>query len=183
MLLWLLAENKSRTHKDAFCIRQTCNGLGSCSKDQHNYAALPPSPETIPKYYREIVDVCRAKDPLERPTARELLYLFPPSKKPLFYQSKTPTLENTVLEGFEDALSGTIYCDVCCRANIKEKFVHCNVCNTSDLDICHRCYAAGLHCHQEEHLLVDLKKVGGWKVPWRYHSKVQSSGHRDVFEV
>ena len=182
MLLWLLAENKARTHSDAYCMRQECN-VTTCSEDHSDFIGLPSLPDSIPKYYRDMVDACRAEDFQRRPAAREILEYFPEPNEPLFHRCDTPTLENTRLEGLGKGLQATITCDACYKADIEDSFFHCNVCDTGDFDICHRCYAAGIHCHQEEHLLVDLKKVGGWKVPWRYHSKVQSSGHRDIFKL
>jgi hypothetical protein len=38
---------------------------------------LPPLPESIPKYYREIVEGCRSTEPNDRPPAWRLLERFP----------------------------------------------------------------------------------------------------------
>ena len=182
LLLWLLAENKPRSHRAPLCIRQQCSDQTDCEKRHFSCIALPSLPETIPQYYREMVDACRSDNVEDRPAARSLLKRFPRLDEPLFSRARTPTLENTNLRGLGKGIRGSVGCNVC-NAFAVERFFHCNVCETNDFDLCYRCYIAGRHCHQEDHLLVEMKKIGGWKVPWRYHSKVQSSGHRDVFEL
>lgn len=182
LLLWLLAENKPRSHRAPLCIRRQCSGQTDCENRHFSRIALPSLPETVPQYYREIVDACRSDNIEDRPTARSLLKRFPRLDEPLFSRAKTPTVENTNLRGLGKGIRGSVGCNVCNEFEV-ERFFHCNVCETNDFDLCYRCYTAGRHCYQEDHLLIEMKKIGGWKVPWRYHSKVQSSGHRDVFEL
>ena len=182
LLLWLLAENKPRSHRAPLCIRRQCSGQTDCEKRHFSRIALPSLPETVPQYYREIVDACRSDNIEDRPTPRSLLKRFPQLDEPFFSRAKTPTLENTNLRGLGKGMRGTVGCNVCNEFEV-ERFFHCNVCETNDFDLCYTCYTAGRHCYQEDHLLIEMKKIGGWKVPWRYHSKVQSSGHKDIFEV
>ena len=183
LLLWLLAENRPRTHREAACIRQQCNEMENCVEDHKDRTALPCLPDNVPQYYRELVDSCRAENCEDRPTARDLLKQFPRMDEPLFHRAKTPTLENVNLENLGKGLQGSISCDICRKESIVESFFHCNVCRTGDFDICYGCYITGAHCHQVDHLLVEMKEVGGWRVPWRYHSKIQGSEHRDIFEL
>ncbi|KAL9102357.1 MAG: hypothetical protein Q9163_002479 [Psora crenata] len=96
LMLWLLAENKPETHTSPLCRRMECNRREYEGKDNNNTCdlshaepiALPPLPESIPKYFRDIVDACRREDPGTRPTAREILEMFPSlDENPPYHQN------------------------------------------------------------------------------------------------
>ncbi|MCJ1279822.1 hypothetical protein MMC21_007646 [Puttea exsequens] len=87
MLSWLLAENKPQTYASPVCGRMRCNGRRRKVEDRDNNCdlshpepiALPRLPESVPKYFRDLVDACRRADPDARPAAREILAMFPSS--------------------------------------------------------------------------------------------------------
>ena len=85
LMLWLLAENKLRTHASPVCSRMGCNEREKSGEQNSNLCdlshaepiVLPRLPESIPRYFRNIVDACRRTDPSARPAAREILEMFP----------------------------------------------------------------------------------------------------------
>ena len=79
LLLWLLAEKKPITRASPVCMRRGCVLLGEdgCDLSHAEPIALPGLPESVPRYYRDIVNSCRAEKPGDRPAARDLLHKFP----------------------------------------------------------------------------------------------------------
>lgn len=54
----------------------------------------------------------------------------------------------------------------------------------TDFDLCQTCYDCGMHCDDDEHMLVELGKVGSWIVPRWYHSCANGpAGERDVIDL
>lgn len=187
-LLWLIAENSTMNNASPACIRERCNEQGCRDKSHWNPILLPKLPESIPKYYREMVDACRARDPSNRPAAWRLLKLFP-----LLLSESTPLPElrnqghlntrNVDLSVMGGSLMGMVNCDLCRKRNLQLPFFHCNVCETGYFDLCWECYESGVHCEDNDHLLVEIVKVGNLIRPGRYHSSVRSTGKREVIKI
>ena len=185
LLLWLLAENIPRTSPSPVCIRERCNAQGgpSCDRSHAHPVGLPHLPESIPQYYRNVVDVCRAEDPNDRPAAWKLLELFPSTNESASFQSETLKSESMDISELGKGLRGIVSCNHCRKRNIQPPFFHCNVCELGDFEICQACYDGGAHCYDKDHFLVELKKIGSWTVPRKYHSSVRSLRNRDILEV
>jgi hypothetical protein len=207
LILWLLAENKPETRASPVCRRRGCNkredkrkdGNNTCDLSHAEPIALPPLPESIPKYFKDIVYACRREDPSTRPAAREILEMFPSSDEnspdhpnhdqkqrghgqPNLFsqQNHTPDIQ-TLADGVSVA---KIACSICAKRPVPLPFYHCNSCNYADFDLCQTCYDRGMHCDDDEHLLVEMGKIGSWIVPRRYHSCVKGSvGERDVIDL
>jgi serine/threonine protein kinase len=185
LILWLLAENVPRTHSSPMCMREGCNAqVGPfCDKSHVHPIALPRLPESIPQYYRDIVDACRAEDPNNRPTAWRLLELFPSTSKSKSLQIEASKPESMDMNVLGKGLIGMVNCNHCRKRNIQPPFFHCNVCQTGDFDICQACHNRGMHCYNRDHFLVEMRKIGSWTVAGKYHSSVKSSGNRDIIEL
>ena len=187
LMLWLLAESNPITKAIPICIRQKFNapGADACNHTHSEPDALPPLPESIPRYYRDMVDRCRAKKSGIRPTARDLLQLFPAQNGDLCEAQNGKLYEIGNVENRQGLRMSKVACSLCWKrpAQLELPIFHCNVCHMGDFDLCLACFEKGAHCKDEEHLLVELGKVGSWIVPRRYHSWVKSSGVRDVLDL
>lgn len=203
MMLWLLAENQPRTHDSPVCSRMGCNerennGEQNSSLCDLSHAApitLPPLPESIPRYFRDIVDACRRTDPSARPAAREILEMFPSldEESPHHHQQQGHGQAHLLpqqnhkpdIESLADGVRMLkITCSLCGRKILTSHIYHCNLCDYADFDLCQTCYDCGMHCYDDEHMLVELGKVGSWTVPRRYHSCVKyPAGERDVIDL
>ncbi len=201
LMLWLLAENKARTHASPVCSRMGCNGRKANGKQSGNLCdlshaepiALPPLPGSIPKYFRDIVDACRREDPSTRPAAREIIGMFPSSdedsphhqqghEQPQTFpqQNHTPDIETLA----DSVRMSKVSCSLCRKKILALPVYHCNSCDHAEFDLCQTCYDCGIHCYDDEHLLVELGKIGSWIVPRRYHSCVKYPvGKRDVIDL
>lgn len=207
LMLWLLAENKTGTHASPVCRRRGCNSYKYKGKDESKTCdlshvepiALPQLPESIPKYFRDIVDACRREDPSTRPAAREILERFPPSDENsphhqnhhqqqqehgqphlLPQQNHSPDIK-ILASGLQIA---TVACNICSKLRVPLPMYHCNSCHYGDFDLCQTCYDRGMHCYNDEHHLVEMGKIGSWIVPKRYHSSVKGPAReRDVIEL
>ncbi|KAL9610742.1 MAG: hypothetical protein Q9167_004561 [Letrouitia subvulpina] len=185
MLLWLLAENKPETHASPVCRRMQCNTRGkkdgTCDSSHAEPVALPLLPESIPKYFRDIVDACRREDPSKRPAAREILQMFPCSNiSQLGISGSNKADIRMIAEGMK---INRIACNICDRRPLPLPIFHCNVCELGDFDLCQVCYKGGTHCDDDSHFLVEIGMIGSWIVPQKYHSCVKSSGTRDIIDL
>jgi serine/threonine protein kinase len=139
------------------------------------FIALPPLPERIPKYYRDIVDECRSVDPNDRPSAWRLLERFPPRTDSESPQNEVEGLRNVELslKSMKKAFSRRVWCEYCWNG-VQESYFHCDICAEGNFDICLRCYSQGRHCFDAGHLLVQFVQMeSGWTVSNRYHSMVR----------
>lgn len=157
VLLWILAENPPRISRSPMCIRERCDLKNSACRNEthHDPIALPRLPDSIPRYYRDAVDSCRAEDPNKRPAAWRLLESFPPRSCSRTSQNSDPkpgTLDTSSLTKSFGFFS--FICDICQRNidAIDEASFHCNICNNGDFDLCMSCYDTGIHCYEENHL-------------------------------
>lgn len=145
MLLWLLAENKPETHASPVCRRLQCNTRrekdDTCDLSHAEPVALPPLPDSIPKYFRDIVDACRREDPSKRPAAREILEMFPSSNISQHLQPGIPGSNKTDVKMLAKGMKVTrITCSICDRSPLPLPLLHCHVCEFGDFDLCQTCY-------------------------------------------
>lgn len=185
LILWLLAENVTRTNTSPVCIRERCNEKAAppCDESHIDPIALPRLPESIPQYYRDIIDACRAEQPNERPSARSLLELFPQTREAPPFRLDSSGYQPNQLDSVGRSVLPDVNCDRCRKRYILGLSFHCGVCHMGDFDICQACYDAGVHCYEEDHLLVDMRKIGSWVVPGKYHSNVKDSGQRCIVDL
>ena len=111
-LLWLLAENKPITRPSPNCMRQKCSTLGgdACDLSHVEPIVFPPLPESVSKYYREIVDQCQAENPGARPATRDLLKNFPVLGDP----PRSQKVGQSYGEGIKLAIEGLQMSKVAC---------------------------------------------------------------------
>lgn len=185
LILWHLAESLPRTHSSPVCCKEGCNAqVGPfCDKSHIDPIALPRLPESIPQYYRSIVDACRAERPNDRLAAWRLLKLFPSTSESESSQIETSKPERLDINVLGKGLLGFVTCDYCRKRRIQLPIFHCNICETGNFDICQACFNGGMHCFDRDHFLVEMRKIGSWVVPGKYHSSVKSSGDRDSFAL
>lgn len=187
LLVWLLAESKPITRASPVCMRRGCVTLGeeACDLSHVEPIALPQLPESIPRYYRDIVNSCRADQPSDRPAARDLLQKFPTMGGTLYQTHfREPFDSGSSTFGGGVQLS-RVACSLCWKRPNYQKLpvFHCNVCDLGDFDLCQACFEGGAHCYDDDHLIVELGKIGSWQVPRRYHSCVKSSGDREIIHL
>ena len=183
MILWILAESFS-SRVSTSRLRERFSTLSGpyYSDSLVDTIALPRLANSIPQYYKDVVDACRAENPNERPPARRLLELFPPTNNSESCRIGYAKPESMDVGSLRACVAKTVTCDLCGKG-IRMLFFHCNICSKGDYDICPKCYDAGLHCLEQDHLLVELENRGSCPVARRYHSRVKSSGKRDVIEL
>ena len=186
MMLWHLAAESPQPSRSPWCIEKGCSRNGSdCSDSSHiDPLGLPNLPESVPKYYRDIISRCRAEDPSDRPAAWRLLKMFPPSSHAKRLDAETAGPESLDLSTIGWKLFDGTACDHCGEV-IRHSFFHCNLCNTGDFDMCQDCYGRGLHCAESDHLLVhmELEELQDGAIAGKYHSSVKDSGMRDIVEL
>ena len=189
LLLWLLAENVPLSRASPVCIKEGCNLEGDfCYLESHMEAvALPDLPEHIPQYYKTIVKCCRAESPEDRPPARQLLERFPTMHDFQPTPSTSSTSESTSarsnINSLGRGLLGMKRCNGCGTTDIQSHFFYCSACDTGDFDICPGCYDKGLHCHDNDHLLAEVKNDGITAVAGKWHSSPQAIGGREIFDL
>lgn len=188
LLLWLIAENGPITRASPVCMRRRCDSAKDCSCDLTHAEpiALPRLPESIPQYFRDMVDDCRAENPSDRPAAWELLQRFPATSDSLQQpELSVPQVPHSPASStLESGLRpNTVACSNCEARQLQFPIFHCKICDMDDFDLCQTCFEAGGHCYDEAHFLVELGKMGSLIVPRKYHSCVKNSGVRDVLEL
>lgn len=184
--LWFLAENGPTNHTSPICMRKHCSERGTTCEESHTEPiALPRLSDAVPKYFRDIVDACRAEHPEDRPPARKLLELFPsPNVVSRHGQSEAMYVSTSLdIASMGKRLQAGVTCDRCRDRDAARHLFHCCVCANGDFDLCHACYEAGRHCLDKDHLLVEMVDLEGCLVVRRYHSSVKSSGNRDIVEL
>lgn len=182
-VLWLLAENPSRMSNSPSCIRAQCAGQSRICNQQSHFSTidLPPLPDDVPLYYREMIGACRAREPNDRPAARVLLKMFPSSySAPILEHVLHP---NTGFDSMPENLVGMGYCNYCQVRPLPLPFFHCNVCIRGNFDMCQRCYDQKYHCYEESHLLVEMIGRNGMVIPGRYFSSVDNTGSRNIIQL
>ncbi|KAL8928215.1 MAG: hypothetical protein Q9208_001925 [Pyrenodesmia sp. 3 TL-2023] len=182
LLLWLLAENEPITRASPVCMRRRCDTANdsSCDLTHAEPIALPRLPKSIPQYFRDMVDDCRAENPSDRPAAWELLQKFPAASDSL--QQPELSVPQAPRSPAFNTLN-RVTCNNCMAESPEFPIFHCNICDSNDFDLCQTCFEAGGHCLEESHLLVEVVKIGSWMIPRKYYSCVKSSGAREVIEI
>ena len=148
----------------------------------HEALSLPRLPDTIPQYYRNMVEWCRAPDLRVRPTAKRILDLFPVAV------ATAAALPIGSIRAIHDALPELNFsftsCDFCNERCFGTSF-NCPICDEGDFDICVACYGRGRYCNDSAHRLVELHvgASGIFENSGRYHSSVKMGGLRDILTV
>ena len=175
LVLWQLALPKARFGSQLWCEIAGCQK--QICKDRHLSTALPVLPEYVPRYYQDLIAACRAEQPLQRPTARDLL-----TKIPSYCLQETWTSNDIAAMSSHNVTQDSapqIYCDIC--ENIEEStWYHCDVCHNGDYDICKACFTKGLHCKDAAHLIQRMERFD--TTLDHYYSSIESSGKRTVVE-
>ncbi|KAH9206807.1 hypothetical protein DL95DRAFT_486091 [Leptodontidium sp. 2 PMI_412] len=145
--------------------------------------ALPALPEEVPKYYKDIVEICRLRDPIQRPPARKLLEMFLLTNE-LTSEPEPEAEKALVLRQIVDEFNHLeILCDMCEEETSAQAF-HCNVCSDGDFDICLTCMNKGVHCYDPAHFLVEMASKQGVLVALNsYYSSMKADGKRDVVHL
>ena len=77
-----------------------------------------------------------------------------------------------------------VSCSLYGRKLLTSHIYHYNSYDYGGFNLCQTCYDRGMHCYDDEHMLVELGKIGSWTVPRRYHSCVKySAGERDIIDL
>ncbi|KAF2804369.1 uncharacterized protein BDZ99DRAFT_151889 [Mytilinidion resinicola] len=138
--------------------------------------------ELVPTYYKDIVDACRAEDPLDRPSAAKLLSLLPSGTSETEFQGGQDAKPISIdVDTMWKCHPWSNFCDHCGKI-ISGLIFHCNLCRAGNYDACLGCFKAGFHCLDQTHLLVEVRSEGNIPIGKRYHSSVGSSGLRVVTE-
>jgi len=102
---------------------------------------------------------------------------------PIQEASETECLldSRTELEDHLKIWSNSLACNDCERM-ISEHYFHCNICDSSDFDLCLGCFRKGKHCLDKDHWVMEC----GIAVPTgeeRYYSGVKENGQRDEIDL
>jgi len=140
---------------------------------------LPPLSESVPEYYRKVVEECCSVGPNDRPSAWRLLRRFPPRKDSGISQNEgsRPETIGLGLRSMKKAFMDIrIMCTHCFKV-VQESYFHCTVCDEGDFDMCLNCYSEGRHCYDGGHLLTEVvESEPGWTVSKRFHFHSQALG-------
>jgi hypothetical protein len=142
------------------------NPFGLPEASEVDHIALPRLPGNIPLYYRNMIDLCRAEDPHQRPPAWRLLAMFPPTGDS-WSSSQNEALvlqpETVDIDSLKRSCTKFVGCDSCSN-DVGKYFFHCNICRAGDFDICVACFDRGLHCYERDHFLVEMvmTKTQSW---------------------
>ena len=168
LMLWLLAENKPTLRASPVCMRMKCDWANdsSCDLSHAEPVTLPQLPTSIPQYFRDMIDDCRAGSPSSRPAAWELLRRFPAAsdrlhQPELSVPQKTPQWpgSGTLETGLR---MSRVACCICKLRPVPLPLFHCKVCDMDNFDLCQACFEAGRHCYNMDHYLVELEERVAW---------------------
>ena len=179
-LLWVLAENKPHNFTALVCP----GNKYTCDLPRPELVALPQLSESIPNYYRSIVDACRADNPRDRPAARDILKLLTYVNEPESAPPKPAEIASAEISLLmREQGCYWLVCDNCLEEAIQPPFFHCNTCENGDFDICQKCYDGGKHYFDNDHMLVELEGTEIQAIVHRYHGSVNNSGARNIVEM
>ncbi|KAL8930145.1 MAG: hypothetical protein Q9208_000762 [Pyrenodesmia sp. 3 TL-2023] len=111
--------------------------------------SCPPAMGEVPAYFQNMIRKCRSRDPKGRPSARQLLAMFPDEVR---NGSAPPEITNITKMFPPLALGSGAYCDECGSLTNHDHY-HCDICSNDDLNLCPSCVARGIHCYVPEHKL------------------------------
>ena len=145
MLLWLLAEHR-RTTNGRFCVSAACTSFPRFKCAAHcNPVELPPCRGEVPLYFADMIRRCRLHDPQARPSAHELIKLFPTHSHELSDKKLFNSLADRI--GFS-----YVICNECGDACGTFHY-HCSKCLSDDWDLCPSCFQQGVGCYDSDHQL------------------------------
>jgi hypothetical protein len=199
ILLWHLYRDQHQQGPRTFCSLAGCNNVGLANCDEHkDPIALPKAAANSPDYLDRIIALCRQEDPRKRPTAREVVDMFPEDEE-ITRQINLLDTDKDVIPGDGSAIARLrrlevvrdlyAYCIICtlCRERCYEIYYKCEVCEFGNYDQCHECLVKGRHCYDRAHLLAKfnlkahankalLKKV-------TYYSSLNDKGEREEIVI
>lgn len=180
MTLWYLAMGYPKPKLRQGPSEDTKDWSAAFDLHSGGFIVLPPLPERIPKYYRDIVNECRSIDPSKRPSARSLLERFTTNNSEQSQIGGSGLgIVDLGLQSMERAFLIQKWCGLCIYG-VQGSAFHCDICHDGDFDICLNCYSQGHHCDDEGHMLAELvQRESRWVVSGRYYSVVRNSGARD----
>ncbi|KAL8919245.1 MAG: hypothetical protein Q9208_006906 [Pyrenodesmia sp. 3 TL-2023] len=149
--LWMIAEHKGNTHGYC-CSRNACTSVPrySCQAEHANPFELPPcSDKEAPPWFDDVISQCRKADSKQRSTARDLLQYFEKTAAP-------PALADLKAD-YSETGNHNVSCDECGTYVGFEIYYHCNTCNLGDFDLCQHCVSQGIHCPDEDHMLIQRR--------------------------
>jgi hypothetical protein len=184
LLLWSIASNQISRSKKMFCDIMNCqqtDSAGFCS--EHTYlVTLPTLADDVPQYYKNIVAACRHAEPNLRPSAGQLLEMFP-SDLELSSQFQPNQSESNA--DFAQTLiakygGANVFCDTC-GTETSVHFFHCSICRSANFDLCSSCFNEGLHCNVLDHFLAEMIAKQNVTVGVNnYYSSVRTGGQREI---
>ena len=177
-LLWGLAVNKNGVHQTDFCKRAGCASKAGtvCSEPHADPVQLPSLGEHIPQYLNDVIAGCRHAQPRSRLPARKLYEMFPtPAEVP----ESQDAVEERLLRRPEECTDKYDLLVVCnlCDGKATHHYFNCDVCESSNYDLCQPCFSKGLHCLNTDH---QLREHSDFHDEERYHSSVKENGQREL---
>ncbi|KAL9044539.1 MAG: hypothetical protein Q9214_002330 [Letrouitia sp. 1 TL-2023] len=165
LILWQLAEHRASLW-GYFCAKNDCTQVPryACDAPHTNPIKLPNCCTGIPRYFSDMIQKCRAWDPKARPSARQLLDMFPDELK----AGILPEGIEKIAKRFPRTHIGApVWCNEC-GALTTEDHYHCNICDGGDFDLCSTCIRQEIRCYNPEHQLVRRRLKGGLFVELGY---------------
>lgn len=132
LILWQLAEHRASLW-GYLCARNGCTQLPryACDAPHTDPIELPGCCAGIPKYFSDMIKKCRAWGPKARPSARQLLDMFPDELK----AGVLPEGIEKIAERFPCThIGATVYCNECSALTTEDHY-HCNICEEDDFDL------------------------------------------------
>ncbi|KAL8899208.1 MAG: hypothetical protein Q9207_006311 [Kuettlingeria erythrocarpa] len=151
LLLFHLAEHKVSL-TGYWCVKDGCTNRPryACKAAHKDPIELPDCQEAVPAYFQEMIRKCRSRDPKDRPSARQLLAMFPDEVR---NGIAPPDLTKVTTMFPPLAVGHSTYCDEC-GSPTTDDYYHCNICNNDNFDFCPSCVAQGVGCYVPEHKLI-----------------------------
>jgi hypothetical protein len=182
-LLWMLASGWASSDRSPLTMKEEFYKVpASCDRGfWFGPNPLPALPEVVPRWFQCVVHACLEPNVLERLSCEDLLKYFPSPEIDMntrIHLGKVPVLQNEV--SMRSCRIASMYCS-CCKRQITGLYYSCAVCHKGDFDMCCRCFEAGKHCLNLEHLLIKMAFVeGGLPGKTSYCSSKDKSGKRRI---
>ena len=198
-LLWHLYHDQHQQGTRTFCSLAGCNNAGLATCNEHeDPIALPKAAADSPAYLDGIIALCRQEDPRKRPTAREVVDMFPEDEE-IIRQINSLGTDKAVIPGDGNATARLwrlenvrglcghcIICDIC-RERCYDISYNCEFCNFGHYILCHQCLVKGEHCYNRAHFLAkfNLKAFANKALLKRvtYYSSVNDKGEREEIVI
>lgn len=189
LVLWNLYLDEEPHRGCIWCSLKTCEyAPRNMGEPVHQYPffdpiALPKVKERMPGYLYEAIAACRQADPRMRPTAWQLLDMFPSEcehfgttdarchnaeeDSNMFSPRDSAAPKTcTSLEDLQrlERLHWSSMCDVCLEF-VGSISYRCETCRRGNFDVCHNCFTFGKHCDDATHWLIQMR-VQPWPNQW-----------------